>query len=57
MPDNEVAEFRANSAAAAAVIERKSPGFTIPGGNPLEAVTVYVSRATSARRPIRRWPA
>jgi PiT family inorganic phosphate transporter len=43
MPDTQLAEFGNTSAAAAEVIERKSAGFTIPGGNPRPAVTAYVS--------------
>jgi inorganic phosphate transporter, PiT family len=44
MPDTQVVEFGKSSAAAAEVIERKSSGFTIPGGNPREAVKIYVSQ-------------
>jgi PiT family inorganic phosphate transporter len=44
MPDSQLAEFRTNSVAAAAVIDQKSGGFTIPGGNSREAVSVFVSR-------------
>jgi PiT family inorganic phosphate transporter len=43
MPVSQVEEFRANSAAAAEVIERQAAGFNILG-NPRPAVTVYVSR-------------
>jgi PiT family inorganic phosphate transporter len=43
MPASQVEEFRANSAAAAEVIERQASGFNILG-NPRPAVTVYVSR-------------
>src|SRR5262249_56219119 len=39
----EVVEFRDRSKAAAAVIETKSMGFTIPGGDPRQAVAAYVS--------------
>jgi len=43
MPDTQMTEFSQTSAAAAEVIERKSSGFTISGGNPRQAVTNYVS--------------
>lgn len=43
MPDTQMVEFGKTSAAAAEVIERKSSGFSIPGGNPRAAVTAYVS--------------
>jgi PiT family inorganic phosphate transporter len=43
MPDTQMVEFNKTSIAAAEVIERKSSGFTIPGGNPRPAVTAYVS--------------
>jgi inorganic phosphate transporter, PiT family len=43
MPASQVEEFRANSTAAAEVIERQASGFNILG-NPRPAVTVYVSR-------------
>ena len=43
MPDTQMAEFSKTSTAAAEVIDRKSSGFTIPGGNPRLAVTAYVS--------------
>jgi inorganic phosphate transporter, PiT family len=42
MPASQVEEFRANSAAAAEVIERQASGFNI-FGNPRPAITVYVS--------------
>ena len=43
MPDTQMIEFGKTSAAAAEVIEKKSLGFTIPGGNPRPAVTAYVT--------------
>jgi inorganic phosphate transporter, PiT family len=43
MPDTQMVEFTKTSAAAAEVIEKKSSGFTISGGNPRQAVTNYVS--------------
>jgi inorganic phosphate transporter, PiT family len=46
MPDTQMVEFSNTSAAAAEVIERKSSGFTIAGGNPRQAVTAYVSERT-----------
>ena len=46
MPDTQMVEFSNTSTAAAEVIERKSSGFTISGGNPRQAVTAYVSERT-----------
>ena len=43
MPDSQLAEFRANSTAAAAVIAQKGAGYNIIG-DPRPAVTTYVSR-------------
>ena len=42
MPDNEIAQFRTTSAAAAKVIQSKAAGYNVLG-NPRPAVTVYVS--------------
>jgi PiT family inorganic phosphate transporter len=44
MPDTQMVEFGMTSAAAAEVIERKSLGLTIPGGNPRPAVTAYIAQ-------------
>ncbi len=46
MPDTQMVEFSNASTAAAEVIERKSSGFTISGGNPRPAVTAYVAERT-----------
>src|SRR5262249_46456769 len=43
MPDTQMVEFSKTSAAAVEVIERKSWGFSVPGGNPRQAVTNYVA--------------
>ena len=43
LPDSQVAVFQQTSSAAAAVVEKKSVGLSIPGGVPREAVQVYVS--------------
>jgi PiT family inorganic phosphate transporter len=44
MPESQLVQFRTNSVEAAAVIESKSLGFTLPGGgNPRPVVTAYVS--------------
>jgi len=43
MPDTQMVEFGKTSTAAAEVIERKSSGFTISGGDPRAAVTNYVT--------------
>jgi PiT family inorganic phosphate transporter len=53
MPDTQMIEFAKSSLAAAEVIERKSAGFSIPGGNLREAVSAYVSqrRITEATYP------
>ncbi|MEI7609073.1 MAG: inorganic phosphate transporter, partial [Rhodospirillaceae bacterium] len=43
LPDSQVAVFQQTSTAAAAVVEKKAWGLSIPGGVPREAVQVYVS--------------
>jgi PiT family inorganic phosphate transporter len=45
MPESAVVEFRANSQAAAAVIEHQAAGFNVLG-NPRPAVTAYVAART-----------
>jgi inorganic phosphate transporter, PiT family len=45
MPDSQIIEFRANSAAAAAVVQQKAAGHQILG-DPRPAVTQYVARRT-----------
>jgi inorganic phosphate transporter, PiT family len=43
MPDTQMVEFGKTSATAAEVIERKSSGLSVPGGDPRPAVTAYIS--------------
>ena len=44
MPDSQMVEFAQTSAAAGDVIARKSSGSAIPGGNPRQTVSDYISK-------------
>ena len=43
LPESQVAQFSANSAAAAKIVDQKAAGYNIPG-DPRPAVTAYVSK-------------
>ena len=53
LPDSQAIEFQKTSAAAAAVIDKKAWGLSIPGGVPREAVQTYVAhrKITGATYP------